>query len=113
MRPPSRTPDLPSLTEFVTTLLEYRISDLTTGRHLVRFYRDGLSNLGVLRSSEAAREPAGRKLRVGGLVIIRQTRMTATASDSSRWKMRMATSTSRSNPTSTSASSETRPSRCW
>jgi len=61
----------------VTTLLEYRISDLTTGRHLVRFYRDGLSNLGVLRSSEAAREPAGRELRVGGLVIIRQARMTA------------------------------------
>ena len=77
MRLPSPSPDLPRLTELEATRLEYRISDLTTGRHLVHFYRDGLSKLGVLRSSEALHQPAGRKIRVGGLVITRQAPMTA------------------------------------
>src|SRR5262249_60361521 len=54
-----------------------RISDLSTGRHLVHFYRHRLHGLGALPSSEALRQPAGREIRVGGLVITRQAPMTA------------------------------------
>ena len=74
---PSQAPNLPGITELETTRLEYRISDLSTGRHLVHFYRDRLHALGALRSSEALRQPAGREIRVGGLVITRQAPMTA------------------------------------
>jgi error-prone DNA polymerase len=76
-RLPSRAPALPGLTELETTRLEYRISDLSTGRHLVHFYRERLQALGALRSSEAVRQPTGRAIRVGGLVITRQAPSTA------------------------------------
>ena len=77
MRLPSQPPDLPGISELEATRLEYRISDLSTGRHLVHFYRERLRALGVLCSSDAARQPAGREIRVGGLVITRQAPMTA------------------------------------
>jgi error-prone DNA polymerase len=77
LRLPSRSPSLPGLTELETTRLEYRISDLSTGRHLVHFYRDRLRELGALRSSEAVRQPAGRRIRAAGLVITRQAPSTA------------------------------------
>ena len=68
---------LPSTTELETTRLEYRISDLSTDRHLVHSYRDRLPALGALPSSEALRQPAGRGIRTGGLAIIRQAPGTA------------------------------------
>ncbi|HYW26677.1 MAG TPA: hypothetical protein VE953_21065, partial [Terriglobales bacterium] len=77
LRLPSAAPALPGLTELETTRLEYRISDLSTGRHLIHFYRDRLRELRALRSSEAVRQPAGREIRVGGLVITRQAPATA------------------------------------
>jgi error-prone DNA polymerase len=77
LRLPGRAPALPGLTELETTRLEYRISDLSTGRHLVHFHRDRLRALGALRSSEALRQPAGREIRVAGLVITRQAPSTA------------------------------------
>jgi error-prone DNA polymerase len=77
LRLPGGAPSLPGLTELETTRLEYRISDLSTGRHLIHFYRDRLKALGALRSSEALRQPAGREIRVAGLVITRQAPSTA------------------------------------
>ncbi len=77
LRLPSGAPSLPVLTELETTRLKYRISDLSTGHHLVHFYRDQLRALGALRSSEALRRPAGREIRAGGLVITRQAPATA------------------------------------
>jgi error-prone DNA polymerase len=77
LRLPSRSPRLPGLTELETTRLEYRISDVSTGRHMIHFYRDRLRSLGALRSSEALRQPAGREIRVAGLVITRQAPATA------------------------------------
>jgi len=77
LRLPGRAPALPGLTELETTRLEYRISELSTGRHLVHFYRDRLRALGALRISEAMRQPAGREIRVAGLVITRQAPSTA------------------------------------
>jgi error-prone DNA polymerase len=77
LRLPSGAPPLPGLTELETTRLEYRISDLSTGRHLIHFYRDRLRALGALRSSQAVRQESGREIRVGGLVITRQAPATA------------------------------------
>jgi error-prone DNA polymerase len=77
LRLPGAAPALPGLTGLETTRLEYRISDLSTGRHLVHFYRDRLRALRALRSSEALRQPAGREIRVAGLVITRQAPATA------------------------------------
>jgi error-prone DNA polymerase len=74
---PGAAPALPGLTELETTRLEYRISDLSTGRHLVHFYRGRLRAMGALRSSDALRQPAGRAIRVAGLVITRQAPSTA------------------------------------
>jgi len=77
LRLPGGAPSLPGLTELERTRLEYRISDLSTGRHLIHFSRDRLRALGALRSSEAVRRPAGHEIRVAGLVITRQAPATA------------------------------------
>jgi error-prone DNA polymerase len=77
LRLPSPAPALPALTELEATRLQYRISQVSTGRHLVHFYRDRLRALGALRSSEALRRPAGHQVRVAGLVITRQAPSTA------------------------------------
>jgi error-prone DNA polymerase len=65
------------VTEEERTRLEYRISDLSTGPHLVAFYRDRMNALGALNSSEANRRPDGSRIRVAGLVITRQAPSTA------------------------------------
>jgi error-prone DNA polymerase len=77
LRLPSASPTLPGLTELETTRLEYRISSLSTGRHIIHFYRDRLRALGALPSSDALAQPAGRTIRVAGLVIVRQAPSTA------------------------------------
>jgi error-prone DNA polymerase len=70
-------PDLPKLDEFDVNQLEYRISDLSTGHHLIHFCRDRLSDLGALESNRLPAIPNGRKVRVAGLVITRQAPSTA------------------------------------
>jgi error-prone DNA polymerase len=73
----STAPDLPELDEFDVNQLEYRISDLSTGHHLIHFCRDRLSDLGALESNRLPAIPNGRKVRVAGLVITRQAPSTA------------------------------------
>jgi error-prone DNA polymerase len=70
-------PPLAGVTPIESTKLEYAISELSTGRHLVHYWRDRLEALGVLDSVQAKKVPAGRKVRVGGLVIVRQAPGTA------------------------------------
>jgi error-prone DNA polymerase len=70
-------PDLPELDEFDVNQLEYRISDLSTGHHLIHFCRDRLSDLGALKSNRLPAIPNGQKVRVAGLVITRQAPSTA------------------------------------
>ena len=65
------------MTPIENTRLEYAISELSTGRHLVHYWRDRLDALGVLDSLQAQRVATGRTLRVGGLVIVRQAPGTA------------------------------------
>jgi error-prone DNA polymerase len=73
----STAPTLPELDDFDINQLEYRISDLSTGYHLIHFCRDRLMELGALESNQLPAIPDGRKVRVAGLVITRQAPSTA------------------------------------
>src|SRR2546425_10187509 len=70
-------PSLPRLHECGINQLEYRISDLSTGHHLIHFCRGRLEELGALESNKLGSIPSGRKVRVAGLVITRQAPSTA------------------------------------
>ena len=70
-------PALPKIGDFDANQLEYRISDLSTGHHLIHFCRDRLDALGALRSNQLAAIGNHRKVRVAGLVITRQAPATA------------------------------------
>ncbi|HEX6348701.1 MAG TPA: error-prone DNA polymerase, partial [Candidatus Dormibacteraeota bacterium] len=77
LRLPADAPPLPSLTEIEKTRLEYRISEVSTGKHLVHFWRARLDEKGVVNSREAMKMRSGARVRVGGLVITRQAPGTA------------------------------------
>jgi error-prone DNA polymerase len=70
-------PTLPELDDFDINQLEYRISDLSTGHHLIHFCRDRLNELGALQSNQLPAIRSGRNVRVAGLVITRQAPSTA------------------------------------
>jgi len=68
---------IPDVDEFDANQLEYRISDLSTGHHLIHFCRERLNQLGALQSKVLPKIPSGRQVRVAGLVITRQAPSTA------------------------------------
>ncbi len=70
-------PTLPSIDDFDANQLEYRISDLSTGHHLIHFCRDRLQSLGALESNKLASVRDHQQVRVAGLVITRQAPSTA------------------------------------
>jgi error-prone DNA polymerase len=70
-------PVLPEIDEFDANQLEYRISDLSTGHHLIHFCRERLQKLGALESNKLAGIRNSQKVRVAGLVITRQAPSTA------------------------------------
>jgi len=70
-------PSLPEIDEFDANQLEYRISDLSTGHHLIHFCRERLQKLGALESNKLAPIRNKQKVRVAGLVITRQAPSTA------------------------------------
>jgi len=70
-------PALPDIDAFDANQLEYRISDLSTGHHLIHFCRDRLKQMGALESHQLAAVPNNRHVRVAGLVITRQAPSTA------------------------------------
>ena len=73
----ARAPQLPTLDEFDTNQLEYRISDLSTGHHLIHFCRGRLDEMGALPSHRLPSLRNGVEVRTGGLVITRQAPATA------------------------------------
>ncbi len=73
----AHAPQLPALDDFDTNQLEYRISDLSTGHHLIHFCRPKLNELGALPSHQIPHLNNGTKVRAAGLVITRQAPMTA------------------------------------
>jgi error-prone DNA polymerase len=74
---PATAPPLPPMDERESTAAQYRISELSTGPHLVAFLRERLDALGCTPLAEVRHLPDGTRLRVGGLVIARQAPMTA------------------------------------
>jgi error-prone DNA polymerase len=70
-------PELPQIDDFDVNQLEYRISDLSTGHHLIHFCRDRLQAMGALESRHLNEVPNQRRVRVAGLVITRQAPSTA------------------------------------
>jgi error-prone DNA polymerase len=77
LRLDASAPGLPDLDDFDINQLEYRISDLSTGHHLIHFCRERLHQLGALESNKLPSVPSGRRVRVAGLVITRQAPSTA------------------------------------
>ena len=73
----AKAPTLPQLDEFDTNQLEYRISDLSTGHHLIHFCRPRLDELKALPSHRLPKLQSGTAVRTGGLVITRQAPATA------------------------------------
>ncbi|HSS92349.1 MAG TPA: error-prone DNA polymerase, partial [Candidatus Dormibacteraeota bacterium] len=73
----ANAPNLPDLDDFDINQLEYRISDLSTGHHLIHFCRERLQQLGALESNKLPSVASGRRVRVAGLVITRQAPSTA------------------------------------
>jgi len=70
-------PALPHVDDFDANQLEYRISDLSTGHHLIHFCRDRLRAMGSLESNKLPAIRNGQHVRVAGLVITRQAPSTA------------------------------------
>jgi error-prone DNA polymerase len=73
----STAPSLPHVDEFDANQLEYRISDLSTGHHLIHFCRDRLRAMGAIETNKVAKIPNQTQVRVAGLVITRQAPSTA------------------------------------
>jgi len=70
-------PELPPVDDFDANQLEYRISDLSTGHHLIHFCRDRLRELGAIESNRLPSIGDRQRVRVAGLVITRQAPSTA------------------------------------
>ena len=70
-------PALAHIDDFDANQLEYRISDLSTGHHLIHFCRDRLRAIGALESNKLPAIGNGQHVRVAGLVITRQAPSTA------------------------------------
>ncbi len=70
-------PALPPIDAFDANQLEYRISDLSTGHHLIHFCRDRLRTLGAMETNKVAKVANNTRVRVAGLVITRQAPATA------------------------------------
>jgi len=77
LRLDATAPPLPAVDAFDANQLEYRISDLSTGHHLIHFVRERLQTMGALESHHLKNIGNGRQVRVAGLVITRQAPATA------------------------------------
>jgi error-prone DNA polymerase len=77
LRLDSTAPRLPHVDDFDANQLEYRISDLSTGHHLIHFCRDRLRAMGALESNMLKSVRNNQQVRVAGLVITRQAPATA------------------------------------
>ena len=68
---------LPEMSELEVTASDFRVLEVTTGRHLVSYYRDQLIVAGAIDSRALATVRDESKVRIGGLVITRQAPGTA------------------------------------
>ncbi|MDP9326361.1 MAG: hypothetical protein M3O87_07485, partial [Candidatus Dormibacteraeota bacterium] len=68
---------LPEMTELERTSTDYQVLEVTTGRHLIAYYRDRLTAAGVIDSRALKTAPHDSRVKVAGLVITRQAPGTA------------------------------------
>jgi DNA polymerase III alpha subunit len=68
---------LPEMTEMEVTASDYRVLEVTTGRHLVSYYREKMTAAGAIDSRALARIRNDTRVKIGGLVITRQAPGTA------------------------------------
>jgi DNA polymerase III alpha subunit len=68
---------LPEMTELERTSTDYQVLEVTTGRHLISYYRDRLTAAGVIDSRALKTAPNDSRVKVAGLVITRQAPGTA------------------------------------
>jgi len=69
--------DLPPLTRTETLAWERQVLGLSTGEHVMTFYRPWLVEQGILGSRDLVRQPDGATVRVAGLVVVHQAPPTA------------------------------------
>jgi len=77
LSPPLEEIDLPRLTLDEEIRAEYGILGLPVGDQLISLHRPRLDRLSVLRSGELERKRNGERVRVAGLVVVRQRPPTA------------------------------------
>jgi len=68
---------LPPMSAFERVLADYRTTGLSPGAHPISFLREELDRRGVLSADALREQAAGKRVRVGGLVICRQRPGTA------------------------------------
>jgi error-prone DNA polymerase len=74
---PSNGVNLPSLTTAEAMMLEHSVLGLSTGDHVMTFYRSWLAEQAVLGSWEMAKQLVDTQVRVAGLVVVHQAPPTA------------------------------------
>jgi error-prone DNA polymerase len=74
---PISAAELPELSDGEACAWDYELLGMTPGDHPLRLWRPRLQRSGVLTAAELNRRPAGQRVRVAGLVIVRQAPPTA------------------------------------
>jgi error-prone DNA polymerase len=68
---------LPEMSPYEQTRADFAGSGLTVGRHPVSYVRESLDRDGVVRTADVPQVPAGARIRIAGVVIVRQRPGTA------------------------------------
>ncbi len=75
--PPEQSSPLPEMTPFDETVADYAGLHMTTGPHLMAYFRQGLARRGVVPLAELEHRRDGEKVQAAGAVIVRQRPGTA------------------------------------
>ena len=68
---------LPEMSLFEETLTDFALTDVTTGRHPMEYYREQLNKRGILSAAELDGVTADERIKTAGSVIVRQRPGTA------------------------------------
>ena len=69
--------ELPELEALEQTQWEYELMSFSPRGHVMRHYRAALNRAGVMSTAEVKQRPNGHTVRVGGLVVVKQSPPTA------------------------------------
>jgi error-prone DNA polymerase len=74
---PADDVELPELSRSEEVTWEHTVLGLSTGDHVLAFYRDQLTAQGILDSMALKQQPDGEQVKVAGLVVVHQSPPTA------------------------------------